>query len=284
VESSITAKTQFLDVRDDRYAYRRLGNGPALPLLLLQHFTGTLDNWDPALVDTMAETREVILFDNAGIGYSAGTVPSTVGGMTKHVTRFLNGVGIFQCDVLGFSLGGMIAQQLAQDHPSLVRRLILVATAPRGGEDIMHIEKPNLTQFFGDPNLKGYDILQKIFFAPTYTSQAAGAAFVNRLKRRTNDRDRPSGPEVAQAQLVAFRDWEQFEGERFAELQKIHQQVLVATGVRDAMIPVRNSYFLGENLPNAVLVTFPDSGHGALFQYHDSFARLAIAFLDCTQL
>jgi pimeloyl-ACP methyl ester carboxylesterase len=181
-------------------------------LLLLQHFTGTLDNWDPALTDALAGDRELILLDNAGVGRSSGAVPTTVAGMAQHVVTFLDGVGVNTCDVLGFSLGGMIAQQMVLDRPSIFRRVILVGTAPRGGEDIMHLEKPRL--------------------------------------------------------------------ESFAELRTIQHPALVVNGVHDEMIPIANSYRLVENLPNAVLLTYPDAGHGSLFQYHESFARQAAAFLS----
>ena len=144
----------------------------------------------------------------------------------------------------------------------------------------MHLEKPILAKYLNDPKLQGYAVLQKIFFAPTESSQAAGAAFIERLMQRKGDREPNSGPEVAQAQMAAFRDWEQFTGERFASLKKITQPTLVVNGVHDEMIPVRNSYWLSENLPNAVLLTYPDSGHGSLFQFHDSFTRQASAFLD----
>jgi|SRR5579884_481815 len=138
-DSNIVAPTQFLQAASERYAYRRFGNGSALPLLFLQHFMGTLDNWDPAVTDALAEGREVLLFDNAGVGRSSGTVPETVAGMAKHAQALLDGLAIKSCDVLGFSLGGMVAQQMVQDRPSIFRRMVLVGTAPRGGEDIMQL-------------------------------------------------------------------------------------------------------------------------------------------------
>jgi pimeloyl-ACP methyl ester carboxylesterase len=278
---SSTAPTLFLDAKGGgRYAYRRFGSGRGLPLLLLQHFTGTLDNWDPALTDALAGGRELILFDNAGVGRSSGAVPTTVAGMAQHVVTFLDGVGVKTCDVLGFSLGGMIAQHMVLDHPTIFRRVILVGTAPRGGEDIMHLEKPRLAKHLQDPSNKGYGVLQKIFFTLTPSGQAAGASFVERLAERKDDLDGVSGPEVANAQMAAFRDWERFTGERFAELQTIRHPTLVVNGVHDEMIPIANSYRLVENLPNAVLLAYPDAGHGSLFQYHESFARQAAAFLS----
>jgi pimeloyl-ACP methyl ester carboxylesterase len=280
LQLSSKVPTQFLEVRGDRYAYRRFGSGPGLPLLLLQHFTGTLDNWDPALTDALAAERELILFDNAGVGRSSGTVPPTVGGMARHATAFLDGLALSTCDVLGFSLGGMVAQQVMLDRPTVFRRLILVGTAPRGGEDIMHLEKPSLAKHLQDPSNKGYAVLQKIFFTPTPSGQAAGAALVARLGERKEDLDGVSGPEVANAQTAAFREWERFTGERFADLRTIRHPTLVVNGVHDEMIPIVNSYRLVEYLPNAVLLAYPDAGHGSLFQYHESFAQHAAAFLS----
>jgi pimeloyl-ACP methyl ester carboxylesterase len=248
-------------------------------LLCLQHFTGTLDNWDPAVTDPLASGRDVILFDNAGIGRSTGTVPQTVEGMAAHALAFLDGLGLEACDVLGFSLGGMVAQQMVLHRPAVFRRMLLVGTAPRGGEEIMHLQKPSLARYFNDASLQGYAILPKIFFAPTASSQSAGEAFIGRLGLRKEDRDPASGPGVASAQLAAFREWEQFTGERFADLKRIGQPTLVVNGLQDEMIPVRNSYWLAENLPNAVLLTYPDSGHGSLFQWHDSFQHHASEFL-----
>lgn len=158
----------------EQYAYRRFGSGSGLPLLCLQHFTGTLDNWDPAVVDPLARGREVILFESAGVGRSSGTVPETMAGMAQHALTFLDALGIRKVDILGFSLGGMVAS----------------------------LAKP-----LNDPLLQGYAVFQKIFFAPTASSQAAGAAFIDRLMQRREDRESVSGPAVAQAQMAAFREW-----------------------------------------------------------------------------
>jgi pimeloyl-ACP methyl ester carboxylesterase len=143
----------------------------------------------------------------------------------------------------------------------------------------MHLEKPSLARHLGDPTLKGYAVLQKLFFAPTSSSQAAGGAFLERLAQRKEDLDTQSGPDVAAAQMAAFRDWEQPAGPRFADLKGVHQPTLVVNGIHDEMIPISNSYRLSENLPNAMLLAYPDSGHGSLFQFHESFTRQAAAFL-----
>ena len=142
--TTVTAPTRFVKAGDETYAYRRFGSGSALPLLCLQHFTGTLDNWDPAVTDPLATGREVILFENAGLGRSSGAVPETVRGMADHALAFVDELGLTRLDVLGFSLGGMARQAIALKRPSLIRRMLLVGTAPEGGEDIMHLEKPEL--------------------------------------------------------------------------------------------------------------------------------------------
>lgn len=277
--SNVIAPTRFLRVGEQQYAYRRFGAGSRPPLLFLQHFTGTLDNWDPAVTDPLARGREVILFESAGVGRSTGSVPRTMAAMAQHALAFLDALRLPRCDVLGYSLGGMVAQQVAQDRPTIFRRIVLVGTAPRGGEDIMHLEKPSLAVHLSNPQLRGYAVLGKIFFAPSDSSQAAADAFIKRLIERTDDREPPSGPAVAEAQMAAFREWDAPNGKRFASLKTIRQPVLVVNGVHDEMIPVRNSYWLSENLPNAVLLTYPDSGHGSLFQFHESFTGHVTDFL-----
>jgi len=279
-DSATAAPTQFIKTKLETYAYRHLGSGSAPPLVCLQHFTGTLDNWDPAVTDPLARGREIILFESAGLGRSTGEVPTTIAGMTAHFLAFADALGLAKVDLLGFSLGGMVAQQAALERPSLIRKMLLVGTGPEGGEDIMHIEKPELRRILEDRTLAGYQVLVKLFFTPSEASQTAGQAFATRLAARTDDREPPSGPKVAQAQVAAFRGWERVDGERFAKLRGITLPCLVVNGVFDNMIPVRNSYFLAEHLPNATLLVYPDAGHGSLFQFHDSFVQQATLFLD----
>ncbi len=278
--SATAAPTQFIKTKLETYAYRRFGSGSAPPLVCLQHFTGTLDNWDPAVTDPLARGREIILFESAGLGRSTGEVPTTIAGMTAHLLAFADALGLANVDVLGFSLGGMVAQQAALERPSLIRKMLLVGTAPEGGEDIMHIEKPELRRILEDRTLAGYQVLVKLFFTPSEASQTAGQAFATRLAARTDDREPSSGPKVAQAQVAAFRGWERVDGERFTKLRRITLPCLVVNGVFDNMIPVRNSYFLAEHLPDATLLVYPDAGHGSLFQFHDSFVQQTTLFLD----
>jgi pimeloyl-ACP methyl ester carboxylesterase len=174
----------------------------------------------------------------------------------------------------------MVAQQIILKRPALFRKILLVATAPEGGEDIMHMEKPELKAIMDDPGLQGLDRLVKLFFALSQSSQAAGRAFTARLAERTQDREPVLGPRVAMAQIAAFRAWERFNGQRFAKIRQITEPCLVVNGVFDNMIPVRNSYMLSEHLPNAMLLTYPDAGHGSLFQFHHSFVTQASLFLD----
>src|SRR5580693_7934212 len=185
--TSSTAPTQFINTSLEKYAYRRLGSGSGVRLLCLQHFTGTLDNWDPAVIDPLASAREVILFESAGLGRSTGQVPENVTGMAAHALAFVDALGLKRLDILGYSLGGMVAQQMALERPSLVHKMLLVATAPEGGEDIMYMNKPELRKITEDPNMPGLEKVVKLFFAPSESSQAAGEAFAARLAERKQD-------------------------------------------------------------------------------------------------
>jgi pimeloyl-ACP methyl ester carboxylesterase len=282
--ATATAPTQFIKTRMETYGYRRFGRGEGLPLLCLQHFTGTLDNWDPAVTDALAVGREVILFENAGVGRSTGEVPQSIPEMAAHTLAFVDAIGLTRLDILGYSLGGMIAQEIALDRPSLVHKMILAGTAPEAGEDIMHMEKPELSTIINDPNIPGLEKLVHLFFPPIASSRAAGQAFVARLAERKDDREPLAGPKVAMAQIAAFRAWERVSGDRFGKLRKIGQPCLVVNGVFDNMIPVRNSYMLSEHLPNAMLLTYPNAGHGSIFQFHDSFVSHAERFLDSEEI
>ncbi len=277
--SNTTAPTQFVTAGDNKYAYRQFGSGPGLPLLFLQHFTGTLDNWDPGVTDPLAQGRSVILFENAGIGRSSGKVPTTVAGMADHAMRFLDELGLTLVDVLGFSLGGMVAQVIALKRPVLFRRIILTGTGPEGGVGVA-MARPELLKIFVDQQMPPSDKLLKLFFETTESSQSAGRQFVQRLARRTEDKDTPTTPEAAGAQLAAMAAWEKVGGEPYSDLKKIKQPVLVTNGNNDIMIPTVNSFTLSEHLPNAQLIIYPDSGHGSLFQHAGAFTSHVFEFLD----
>jgi pimeloyl-ACP methyl ester carboxylesterase len=247
--------------------------------LFLQHFTGTLDNWDPAVTDPLALGRSVILFENAGIGRSNGRVPTTVAGMADHAMKFLDALGLTRVDVLGFSLGGMVAQVMALKRPALLRRIILSGTGPEGGVGVA-MDRPELLKIFVDQQMPASEKLLKLFFETTETSQSAGRQFVERLARRTEDKDTSTTAEAAGAQLAAMSAWEKSGGEPYADLKKITQPVLVTNGNHDIMIPTVNSFTLSEHLPNAQLIIYPDSGHGSLFQHSGAFTGHVSEFLD----
>lgn len=274
-----TALTQFLTVGEVQYAYRKLGPDTGVPLLCLQHFTGTLDNWDPALIDPLAENRPVYLFENAGVGRSTGTTPDTIAGMAQHAIAFLDALGLKQVDVLGFSLGGFLAQYIALERPSLLRRIILAGTGPEGGEGV-GMDRPELLAIFSDQQMPMSEKLQRLFFTKTQAGQTAGKAFAERLALRSEDKDVPATGEVAMNQLKAMAAWGSYEGERFAKLKKIEHPVLVTNGNDDIMIPTVNSFTLAKHLPQATLIIYPDSGHGALYQYASTFTTHVQEFLS----
>lgn len=277
--SNTAAPMRYVTAGDNTYAFRRFGLGPGIPLLFLQHFTGTLDNWDPAVTDALALGRSVILFENAGIGRSSGKVPETVAGMSDHAMKFLDALGLNPVDVLGFSLGGMVAQVMALKRPALLRRIVLTGTGPEGGVGVA-MDRPDLLKIFVDQQMPMSEKLLKLFFETTETSQAAGRQFVQRLARRTEDKDSPATAEAAGAQLAAMAAWAKSGGEPYADLKNIKQPVLVTNGNNDRMIPTVNSITLSKHLPNAQLIIYPDSGHGALFQHAGAFTTHVSEFLD----
>ena len=276
--SNTSAPTQYVTAGDNTFAFRQFGSGPGTPLLFLQHFTGTLDNWDPAVTDPLALGRSVILYESAGIGRSSGKAPDAVAGMADHAMNFLDALGLTRVDVLGFSLGGMVAQVMALKRPALLRRIILTGTGPEGGVGVA-MDRPELLKIFVDQKMPMSEKLVKLFFENTETSQSAGRQFVQRLARRIKDKDTQTTAQAAGAQLAAMAAWAKSGGEPYADLKKITQPVLVTNGNNDTMIPTINSFTLSEHLPNAQLIIYPDSGHGALFQHAGAFTSHVSEFL-----
>ena len=275
--SHVTAPTDFVEARGVRYAYRRFGTRIGTPLVLLPHFRAGMDHWDPLVTDGLASNRPVILFDNAGVASSSGETPDTFEAQADHAASFVEALDVPRVDVLGFSIGGYVAQAFTLRYPETVRRLILVGTAPRGGEqEGTHPDVPRVAQ---DPVLTREDFLF-LFFAPSVTSQAAGIAFWERRHRRTLDVDPPSSEQTMNAQTTAIGKWREQRGERFADLQQIKQPTLVVNGSHDIMVPTINSYILSQRIPDAQLILYPDSGHGSLFQYAELFVAHASRFLD----
>ena len=274
----ITAPTQYVEAVGVRHAYRRFGKPSGTPLVFLVHFRGGMDNWDPAVTDGLAAHREVILFDYAGVAGSSGEASDTFEGFADDSAAVIRALGISQADVLGFSIGGYIAQTLTLRHPELVRRLVLVGTGPRAGE--FEGQDPKIYEVAGqDPEITkdGYLFL---FFEPTETSQQAGKDFWARRHQRTVDVDPPSSMQVAKAQAAAMGEWREQVGERWSELKTIQQPTLVVNGSHDIMVPTINSYILQQHIPGAQLIIYPDSGHGSLFQYPELFVNHVSRFLD----
>ncbi|WP_431018326.1 alpha/beta fold hydrolase [Burkholderia gladioli] len=277
--TSSTAPTLYVDAQGTRYAYRRFGNlDGGLPLLCLQHFTGTLDNWDPAIIDVLAEDREIVLFENAGIGRSSGRVPTTIAGMAEHVLRFVDALAFRKFHVLGFSLGGFLAQEIAIARPDLIEQLVISGSAPAGGAGA-GMDRPELLAIYADAVMAMNDKLKRLFFPATADGQASADAFVARLDARSAERDLPAGPEVAPAQLQAMIAWANTAGDPQARLARIEHRTLVTNGDNDIMIPTANSHLLARGLPNATLIIYPNAGHGALFQYAQDYVAHVRTFL-----
>jgi pimeloyl-ACP methyl ester carboxylesterase len=274
-----TAPTQFVEAAGIRFAYRRFGRSGGVPLVFNVHFTGTMDHWDPLVTDGLAATREVILFDNAGISSTSGEVPASVEGMAVNARAFIKALGLAKVDVLGFSLGGLVAQALAVADPSLVRRLILVGTGPRGGEGMATLT-PEAQAVFGATYANPDELWLGVFFTPSEASQAAGRAFLRRFRLRVEDRDPEVGGGVAPAQIKAIDHWGAPRAGAFDYLRGITQPTLVINGSNDIIVYTVNSLILQQNLPNAQLILYPDSNHGSQYQYPALFVADVTRFLD----
>ena len=282
--AATTVPTQFVEANGIRFAYRRWGKRSGLPLVFNQHFTGNLDNWDPAVLDGLAKEREVIIFNNAGVASSTGEVPNTIAGMAKNAEAFIDGLGLTKLDLLGFSIGGMVAQQITVDRPELIRKLILVGTAPRNhdaGNGQGHITSETAA-IFGANYDPPENLWLKVFFTDSEQSQAAGRAFLKRYLSRTEDRDSPISDRVAPAQVAAVGQWGVHTGQRFAYLKEIKQPTLVVSGNHDVIVYTVNSLYLVQNMPNAKLILYPDANHGSWYQNHEDFVFETNRFLNAS--
>jgi pimeloyl-ACP methyl ester carboxylesterase len=278
-ETHQTAPTQFVDAAGVRFAFRRFGKPSGVPLVLNMHFTGTMDHWDPLVTDGLAANREVILFDNAGVSSSSGKVPTSAEEMAANAAFFIDALGLSQVDVLGFSLGGMVAQALAVLKPNLVRRLVLVGTGPRGGEGMASLT-PEAQAAFGATYAHPDDKWLSVFFTPSAASQAAGRAFLKRFRLRQRDRDPEADEPAAAAHLAAIGEWGKPRADAFKYLHGIHQPTLVINGGHDVIVYSVNSLILQQHLPNAQLILYPDANHGAQYQYPALFVADVARFLD----
>ncbi len=269
-----TVPTNFVEANGVRYAYRRFGKAGTIPLLFLEYFNSNMDGWDPAVTNSLARDHEVILFDNAGVGASGGETPSTVAEMTRDCVSFCRALSLKATHVVGFSLGAMIAQQLTLEHPHLIQRLILLGTGPRGGEGMTFTELSSEEQ--ADP----VAFLLAAFFSPSEASQAAGRDYMKRIEARKQDRDLPVSRNSAVAQLAAIREWGTIPATgRYASLKNITHPTLLVHGNKDIVVTPINAFILAEHLPNAQLIMYPDSNHGAQYQHRKAFLEHVKIFL-----
>ena len=259
------------------YAYRDAGDG-GVPLVLLQHFRGNLDNWDPALIDALASGRRVVTFDNAGVGGSTGTTPNTIEQMARDAVAFITALGLGQVDILGFSIGSFIAQEIALTRSAVVQRLVLASSAPRGAAG-MHGWAPEVMRAVGQPQI-GPEGFLAVFFTLSPASQQAGQEMIGRMYTRTEDRDAETSWATRQAQYDAVNTWGIPDHSQLQRLSAIGMPVFVANGDSDPMILPHYSYLLAGLIPQARVKLYPDSAHGFLYQHHTEFAADVAAFLD----
>ena len=269
------APTRTLSAGGAEFAYRQLGPGTGVPAVFLTHLAAVLDNWDPRVVDGIAAKHRVITFDNRGVGASTGSTPATIQEMARDAITFIHALGFDQADLFGFSMGGMIAQVIAQEEPQLVRKMILAGTGPAGGEGIDQVTRITYLDT-ARGLLTRQDPKQFLFFTRTANGRRAGKQFLARLKERTNDRDKAISVGSFRAQLKAIHRWGR---QKPADLASIHQPVLVMNGESDKMVPSKNTVDLDRRLPDSQLVLYPDAGHGGVFQFHDDFVQRALEFL-----
>src|SRR3954447_5170134 len=270
-----TAPTRTVNAGGVEFAYRQLGPSVGVPVVFLTHLAAVLDNWDPRVVDGIAAKHRVITFDNRGVGASGGSTPTTVEEMARDAVTFIRALGFDQVDLFGFSLGGMIAQVIAQEQPQLVRRLIIAGTGPAGGEGIERVTRITYVDI-ARGLLSRQDAKQFVFFTRSPNGRAAGKAFLARLEERASDRDKPISVRSFRAQLKAIHRWGQ---QAPADLERIRQPTLVVNGDSDRMVPSQNTVDLDRRLPDSRLVIYPDAGHGGVFQFHEDFVKRALDFL-----
>jgi pimeloyl-ACP methyl ester carboxylesterase len=271
----MTAPTRMIEAGGVRFAYRELGPSTGVPVVFLTHLAAVLDNWDPRVVDGIAARHRVITFDSRGVGASSGSTPTTIEEMASDAVTFIRAFGFEQVDLFGFSMGGMIAQVIAQAEPQLVRKIVLAGTGPAGGEGIDKVTRISYLDI-ARGLLTRQDPKQFLFFTRTPNGRRAGKEFLARLKERPSDRDKAISIGSFRAQLKAIHRWGQQEP---ADLSNIRQPALIVNGESDRMVPTKNTVELDRRLPNSQLVIYPDAGHGGVFQYHQDFVKRTLAFL-----
>jgi pimeloyl-ACP methyl ester carboxylesterase len=273
----VDAPTKTVDVNGTSFTYRETGEKNGIPVVLLHHLTAVLDDWDPRTIDSLAQKHRVIVFNNRGVGGSKGTTPDTIDAMAADAVAFIRALGLTKVDLLGFSLGGFIAQVIAQRHPDLLRKMILAGTSAAGGEGVSNVGAV-LQNAVAKATAEKKHPKQSLFFTQSHDGPKAAAEFLQRLSIRQRDRDLPATQETIVAQVTAITKWGM--APKPVSLDSIRQPVLVANGDTDVMVPSINSVELAHKLPQAELSIFPDAGHGAIFQYHSAFLDQTLRFLQ----
>ena len=271
------APTQYVAAGEIEFAYREFGAPSALPLVLCQRFRGTMDDWDPLFLDALAAKRRVVIFDNVGVGRSSGESPATIAQMAENAGRFIRALGITHVDLLGWSMGGAIAQALTLAQPSLVRRLIVAGSGPGGipgGQPISDVVIRTATK----PANEDEDFLF-LFFDGSEARREAGRKYLARLGHRVEPPSPPTRMETVRAMAVALRGWRAGQNSAFSRLAEIRQPTLVANGVHDVMVGAHDSFVMSQHLSDAELVLYSDAGHGFLFQHAERFAERVSLFL-----
>src|SRR3954451_7908757 len=275
ITSYAQARARTVTAGGVNYAYRELGPKGGIPVIFFVHLAANLDNWDPRIIDPIAQNHHVITFDNRGVGASSGQVPDTVEAMADDAYTFIKALGFSKVDIFSFSLGGFVAQALVVKHPDLVRKLVLTGTGPNGGKDIDKVARITYLDILR-ATLTRSDPKEFLFFNRNATGKSAARAFVNRLEERTADRDAPIAVKAFQTQLKAIKKWGRSAP---VDLSTITQPTLIANGDHDRMVPSVLSEDLHRRIKGSQLIIYPDSGHGGIFQFHDKFAPVAVDFL-----
>jgi pimeloyl-ACP methyl ester carboxylesterase len=270
------AVTQFISAGETNFAYRVLGDKTGIPLVMISALGNSMDDWDPAITNGLAQQYKVIIFDIPGVGSSSGITPDNIPGMAKAVVTFINALGYTKVNLLGFSMGSFISQQIALTNPDLVNKIILTGTGPKGAEGLSNL--PNILKT--TVGLSPEQVFLASFFASSESSQSAGKLSYERIQKRIVDRDAPVSPESATAGLKAVLGWAQPYPDAFKELKSITKPVLIAQGEKDFLVPVVNAINMSNSIPSAKLIVYHDAAHGAIYQYHDEFIRAAFDFLS----
>src|SRR6202048_1746315 len=275
-----TAPTQFVAYNSICFAYRRFGKTGGVPLVFCQHYMGTMDYWDPTVTDGLARDREVILFNNAGVSSSSGEVPPTFEQMAANAIAFIKALGLKQVDLFGFSIGGMVVQEITLQAPDLVRRLIVDGAGPRGGQGMELIVQATGRLFGAHPHDPPENVWLAVTIRPSAGGQAGGTGVLKRTHLRQEGRDPEVNDKVSPAQVEAIGKWGVQQKGSYDYLKTFKQPTLVVNGSNDVIMPTVNSFIMQQNMPNAQLIIYPDSNHGAHHMYPELFVRHVSTFLS----